>query len=151
MTIYWRKLQMKFMEKLKKFITGEDLVEKVTEEKENRALLNGTPDLTEKEVEEINKTVDALITTPLKIEALLVDEEGVKEFDVDTNFRFEVYVGTDEGSVKLVNDKDFDSVERAKSFGIDYSTKHYPEQKTVVFVHEETFDENGNRVLNRHY
>jgi hypothetical protein len=108
----------------------------------------------EPEVEEVIETVEpdrAEWTQDVYI-IESVDEEQAKSFDVDTKFRFEVYVGTSEDNVKLVNEHDFDTVEEAKSFGEIWASKNIDsETMVIIFIHEETIDDNGQSVTNRHY
>jgi hypothetical protein len=81
-----------------------------------------------------------------------VNEEEAKDFDVDTEQRFEIYMGETEETVTLVNEGvDFASVEEAKAYANFLAVKNYPKQEVVIFIHEETTDENGVPVTNRHY
>lgn len=67
------------------------------------------------------------------------------DYDVDTSFRFEVYVGEDEDSVKLMNETDFTSIEDA----VKFARECIEESNLIAFIHEEV-DEQGDKILTRH-
>jgi hypothetical protein len=93
-----------------------------------------------------------IVEEPPAIEILVVDEEEAKDFDVDTSQRFEIYMGETEETVTLVNkDLDFATLDEAKAYANYIITRDYSEQGVVVFIHEETIDENGQPVTNRHF
>jgi hypothetical protein len=102
-------------------------------------------EIIEPNIEELELTVTTVEMDD--IEVIEADEEEIKEFDVNTKFRFEVYVGMTESDVKLVNTHDFDNIEDAKAFGRKYVEKSFKDTNDyVIFVHEEV-----DGVLNRHY
>lgn len=87
-------------------------------------------------------------------EEVFEDVKEAKSYDVDTDFRFEVYVGLDkEDNVSLINDKDFSTINEAIWFA-NNAIKDLFEvgelDRVVSFVHEETKDENGKKVLTRY-
>jgi hypothetical protein len=81
-----------------------------------------------------------------------VDEEQAKDFDVETSLKFEIYMGETEETVTLVNDGlDFSNLDEAKAYATYIATRDYKDKGVTIFIHEETIDENGQPVTNRHY
>lgn len=87
-----------------------------------------------------------VITDPPEIERLLVKEEKT------IGERFEVYIGNSEEDVTLVSeDMDFVNLHEAITYAHYVMARDYPEEGKVIFIHEETVDDNGQPVTNRHF
>jgi len=84
---------------------------------------------------------------PVEIAEEQVDEI-INEVNVESSFKYEVYVGDTEEDVKLVNTHDFQGLMEARIFGFRYARDN---GKQVYFVHEEVEYGDGEKGFHRHY